>query len=213
MAEPEDRVVASDPVAGPPDDQLTQEDLLDKLRRERADFLNYKRRVARERSSDAERVRADVVEQLLPVLDELERAFAQSPPELEPHPWVAGVRLIQRTLLETLRDLGFERIGEEGEPFDPERHEALFYQEQAGAQEPRVSSVVRAGYRTRDNLLRPAQVVVVGPTAEERNVPPENAAQSGPTQRGRERSSSRAEGGRDQGRQTESPDASMGMGG
>jgi len=63
----------------------------------------------------------------LPVLDELDRALAQAPPELAGHPWVRGVALVHHRIVEALRELGVERVGEVGEPFDPARHEAVSY--------------------------------------------------------------------------------------
>ncbi|HEX5165287.1 MAG TPA: nucleotide exchange factor GrpE [Thermomicrobiales bacterium] len=163
MAEPEDQMLASEPAESPAERQASADELLEWLRRERADFLNYKHRVERERAVDARRTQADTVRQLLNVLDDLGRALAQPPPELKLHPWVQGVALTNRTLIETLRALGVERIGQPNEPFDPERHEALVYNPLPGATEQRVESVIRPGYQLGETLLRPAQVVVVGP--------------------------------------------------
>ncbi len=154
--------MAPETVGSPVDAQMSPEELLERLRRERADFLNYKRRIERERAADVERARAEVVQRLLPVLDDLERALSQRPIDLERHPWGQGVGVIHRTLVDALRDLGVQRIGEEGEPFDPERHDALFYHQQADATDQLVANVIRAGYQLHDTLLRPAQVAVVG---------------------------------------------------
>jgi molecular chaperone GrpE len=151
------------------------EDALDLLRRERADFLNYKRRVEREQAEDREWAAAEVLERLLPLLDDLDRALAQIPSELEAHPWAQGAALSRRKLTEALGDLGVERIGAEGEPFDPARHEAIFYDARPDATDRTVTAVTRAGYRRGERLLQPAQVAVVGP-AENRTIP---AAQEG----------------------------------
>ena len=139
------------------------EDVLDQLRRERANFLNYKRRVERERAIDRELAQSTVLRALLPFLDELDRAFAQIPAELETHPWVRGAALGRGRLLSAFDDLAVERFGTEGEPFDPVQHEALFFDTDPAATDQRVASVVQPGYRVGDRLVRPAQVGVVGP--------------------------------------------------
>jgi molecular chaperone GrpE len=141
-------------------------DVLDLLRRERANFLNYKRRVEREQGEDRERERVELLQRLLPLLDDLDRALEHLPPELATHPWAQGVTLAQRRLAEVLRQLGLERVGTEGDRFDPAVHEAVAYEEQPDATELRVLRVLRPGYSAGGRLLRPAQVVVVGPSRE-----------------------------------------------
>jgi molecular chaperone GrpE len=151
------------PSAGVEEARASGEELLELLRRERASFLNYKRRVEQERAEDRERARGEVLHRLLPLLDELDRALAQRPDELESDPWAEGVALIHRRLLETLRQLGVERVGREGELFDPALHEAVLYEERPDSGERLVKAVLRPGYRLGDRLLRPAQVIVAGP--------------------------------------------------
>lgn len=151
------------------------EALLDSLRRERADFLNYKRRVDQERSEDRGRTQKELILCLLPVLDELDRALGQIPDDLKTHPWVQGVALSRQRLGAALRELGVERIGAEGEPFDPSLHEALFHDARRDAVDQRVASVIRPGYRLGDHVLRAAQVSVVGPP--ERRAPPADEAE------------------------------------
>jgi molecular chaperone GrpE len=136
---------------------------LEQLQRERADFLNYKHRVDRDRIEDRERARQDLLRQLLPALDDLDRALAHMPADLENHPWAQGVVLSRERFLETLRQLGIERIGNQGERFDPSLHEAVVYHEEPTATEQHIRSVLRPGYRLGAQLLRPAQVVVAGP--------------------------------------------------
>jgi molecular chaperone GrpE len=142
------------------------EQALDLLRRERADFLNYKRRVERERAEDRERIHADMVERLLPLLDELERALLEIPDDLESHPWVQGTALSRHQLTDALQELGLERIGSEGEPFDPAQHEAIFYDTRPEAGDRTVGAVIRPGYRLGGRLLRPVRVSVIGPPEE-----------------------------------------------
>jgi molecular chaperone GrpE len=167
--ESEDRVVASEPSAGRGSDDMSPEELLDRLRRERADFVNYKRRVDRERGEDARRARAEMVMQILPALDELERALSQPPADLETHPWVQGVAITHRTLLEAFKRLGVVQIGKPGDLFNPELHEALHYEPQAGMTDQRVAQVIKPGYVMDNTVVRPAQVTVVGPPATANN--------------------------------------------
>ncbi len=136
---------------------------LDQLRRERADFLNYKHRVDRDRAKDRERERLELLRQLVPAMDDLDRAMDHTPPELVGHPWAQGISLARERFLEALRQVGVERVGNAGERFDPSVHEAVMYQEQPGATDQHVNSVLRPGYRLGQQVLRPAQVVVAGP--------------------------------------------------
>lgn len=132
------------------------------LQRERADFLNYRRRVDQERAEDRDRAVAETVQRVLPLLDDLDRALAQRPDDLAGHPWVQGVMLLRSRLRETLSGLGVAIIGAAGEPFDPALHEAVFFDVRPDGGEARVVEVVRPGYRIGGRLIRPAQVGVAG---------------------------------------------------
>jgi molecular chaperone GrpE len=157
----------TDEAAGP-----TTDELLDLVRRERADFRNYQRRVAAERAADAERVRGRALEPIFPLLDDLGRAFAAVPPDLEDDPWAQGIALLRSRLDATLAGLGLEPVGTVGEPFDPTRHEAVFHEPDPAANGHVVALVIRPGYRLGGRLLRPAEVVVRGPVAESGGVSP-----------------------------------------
>jgi molecular chaperone GrpE len=171
MAESERRAAAqradNASPAAPSDADGGVDELLQLLQRERADFLNYKRRVERDRASEHELAQSDLLRSLLPFLDELDRAFAQIPADLETHPWVRGAALGRGRLQTALDDLAVEQFGAEGEPFDPSRHEALFFDTDSRVTDQRVASVVRPGYRVGNRVLRPAQVGVVGPAQHE----------------------------------------------
>src|SRR6266566_10044760 len=95
------------------------------LKRERADFTNYRRRVEQERAAQARAAAADLVRQLLPVLDDLERALRDVPAQMAGSQWVQGIRLIDRALRGTLERAGLERISAEGQPFVTQVHDAL----------------------------------------------------------------------------------------
>lgn len=127
--------------------------------------LDHQPSAERRRVADRRRARADVLWRLLPVLDELDRALEHLPRDLEEHPWAEGLALSRYTLTCAFRDMEIERIGTEGERFDPAHHQAVYYDERAEVAEPRVSRVILTGYVLGDHLLRPAKVGVVGPPA------------------------------------------------
>jgi molecular chaperone GrpE len=151
------------PIAPGDRQQESDLDLLALLQRERADFLNYRRRIGQERVEENERARAGVLTEILPLLDELDRATSQTPPDLAASPWAQGVLLIRNRLRDVLNRLGVEPLGAEGDPFDPTIHQALFYEQQPGIAEQQVATVIRPGFRMGQRVLRPAEVAVVGP--------------------------------------------------
>ena len=133
---------------------------LDLAQRAQADFQNYKRRVEGEREKLVRDANADLLRQILPALDDLERALANVPSELADNGWAQGVSLVGQKLQGILEQQGLSRIGVEGEPFDPYVHEAVAYEEHPEYEEGQVSGIFRPGYRLHERVLRPAQVVV-----------------------------------------------------
>jgi molecular chaperone GrpE len=105
-----------------------------------------------------------VAAELLPALDDFERALAHAEAEEgdEEHHLTAGIRLVQQKMLDALRRAGIEAFSPKGEPFDPHLHEAVAQQPADGAQPGTVLEVVQNGYRLGDDVLRPARVVVAG---------------------------------------------------
>ena len=105
-----------------------------------------------------------VAAELLPALDDFERALAHAEAEEgdEEHHLTAGIRLVQQKMLEALNRTGIEQYSPKGEPFDPHLHEAVAQQPADGAQPGTVLEVVQNGYRLGDDVLRPARVVVAG---------------------------------------------------
>jgi molecular chaperone GrpE len=126
--------------------------------RTQADFENYRKRAAREAAAAGERARGTLVRELLPVLDNLERALA-SAEEGEQH-LAEGVKLVHSELLSVLQRNGVEQFDPAGEKFDPTFHEALSTRE--GPEPGLVLDVVEKGYRVNGTVLRPARVVVSG---------------------------------------------------
>ena len=135
--------------------------LLDDLRRLQAEFDNYRKRVLREQTAMASRASQRLVERLLPVLDNFERAMEHG----EGGP---GIELVYKELRQTLEQEGLEEIEAEGAPFDPRLHEAFQVIDDADASEPVVKIVYRRGYRLGDAVLRPTMVVVARPPDDSR---------------------------------------------
>src|SRR5829696_2066880 len=134
------------------------EDYLALAQRIQADFENYRKRVARETAAAGERARSGLVRELLPIVDNLERALA-SAEEGEQH-LAEGVRLVHSELIAVLERNGIEQFNPEGDKFDPTEHEALSVRNHG---EPGlVLDVVEKGYRANGTVLRPARVVVSG---------------------------------------------------
>lgn len=133
------------------------EDHLANWQRTQADFTNYKRRSQQEKEEISQFANSALVLSLLPVLDDLERAFAAIPAELDNIGWVDGVRFIERKMRAALEARGMSEINALGEPFDPSLHEAVM---QAPGQENIIVGEMLKGYKLHDRVLRPSQVIV-----------------------------------------------------
>jgi molecular chaperone GrpE len=135
-----------------------RDEYLDLARRAQADFENYRKRAAKEAATAGERAKSGLVRELLPVVDNLERALA-SAGESEQH-LAEGVRLVHSELIAVLERNGVQQFDPSGERFDPGEHEALSTRPQDGAESGLVLDVVEKGYRANGTVLRPARVVV-----------------------------------------------------
>jgi molecular chaperone GrpE len=123
-----------------------------------ADFDNYRKRTAREHAELTQRANERLLNELLPVLDDLERAI-EAAAEHEEAKLEEGVRLVHRSLLGLVERHGLTEIDTEG-AFDPHVHEALLAQPAEGAEEGSVLQVLQKGYRLGDKVVRPARVIV-----------------------------------------------------
>jgi molecular chaperone GrpE len=130
----------------------------DRLLRLAADFDNYKKRVAREREEYVALANARLLTELLPVIDDLERALSAAE-EHEEAQLEEGVRLVHRSLAALLERQGIELIETDGK-FDPHVHEALLSQPSEEAESGAVINVVQKGYKLGDRVVRPARVIV-----------------------------------------------------
>jgi molecular chaperone GrpE len=129
----------------------------DNWHRAEADFQNYKRRTEQEREELRRFGNVSIIINLLPVLDDFERAFASLDSHLAGLSWFDGMLLIYRKLRQLLENAGVRPIETEGQPFDPRFHEAVAHVE---GEDGKVVSEVQRGYKLHDRVLRPAMVVV-----------------------------------------------------
>lgn len=145
--------------------RLERDDLRDQLLRRRADFENFRKRADRDRQQAGFEATAAVFRDLIPALDNLERALGAAGDETSLR---MGVELIHRELLSLLDSHGVTALDPTGQPFEPERHQALLHEEAPGYAEGTVVETFRKGYYFKDRLLRPALVKVAkGPDSEE----------------------------------------------
>lgn len=133
--------------------------------RAQADFINYKRRSEQARDETGKFASTVLMLNLLPVLDDLKRAFASIPIRMAKHDWVDGIRLIERKFRAVLEAQGLSEIEAIGEPFDPNLHEAVM---QGKGKENIVVGELHKGYRLRDRVIRPSRVIVGNGEQEEK---------------------------------------------
>lgn len=133
--------------------------LTEALQRERADATNIRRRHDEQIQSLRTTVKASVVADLLPVIDNFERALKHVPEDLVENEYVKGIQGVVKQFEKTLSDLGVERIATVGEHFDPNVHEAVTMEEGEGTNEI-VSEELQSGYRLGDDVIRHAMVRV-----------------------------------------------------
>ena len=140
---------------------------LDHLQRLQAEFVNYRRRVERERAEYVKYANSNLILDLTEVLDDFERGLHEDHLAEVPEPFLKGIEGVLRKFRDLLERQGLERIEAIGEAFDPEIHEAAM-QETTDAYEPgTVSGEIRPGYRLGDRLLRPPLVKVAAAPAKE----------------------------------------------
>ena len=126
------------------------------LQRLQAEYSNYRKRVERDRAVATEIAIASVLSELLAVLDDIDRAAQHG--EL-----TGGFKSVADQLSGITTRLGLERYGVDGEPFDPQIHEALTHETSADVSAPTASKILQPGYKFRERILRPARVAVTDP--------------------------------------------------
>ncbi|MCQ2478499.1 MAG: nucleotide exchange factor GrpE [Clostridia bacterium] len=129
----------------------------DLLMRTAAEFDNFKKRTERERASVAEYAKAGVVKQILPILDNIDRANAA---DKNGEDYIKGIEMIVKQLTALSENLNLKTIGEVGETFDPNIHDAVMHIEDENLGENTVAEVLQKGYKLGDTVVRPAMVKV-----------------------------------------------------
>ena len=155
-AETKDEGVAS-PQKVLAEEREKAEKYLANWQRTQADFVNFKRRTEQERAEVNNYANSALILNLLPVLDDLERALEHISEEAEGSAWVDGVKLIYKKLKTTLEAQGLAEIEAEGEDFDPNFHEAVMCVE---GEDGKVIEEIQKGYKYRDRVIRPSKVKV-----------------------------------------------------
>ena len=138
--------------------QQQRDEYYDRLLRKTAEFDNYRKRIDRERQAVNDAAAADLIRELLPLLDDFERALAA--PSSDADVYRRGIELMHRQLMDLLRKRGVEPIEAIGADFDPHVHEAVTHEPAAGHREGEVIGELRRGYTLGDRLLRPSMVKV-----------------------------------------------------
>jgi molecular chaperone GrpE len=137
--------------------QVQSAEYKDGWQRAVADFQNYKRRMDGENAERDQRTLGDIIRSILPILDDLERAMGSRPADLA---WSEGIELIYRKWKSLLESKGVKRIEAEGQPFDPNYHEAILQEPAEGVESGHVTAVVQNGYMLGEHVIRPAIVRV-----------------------------------------------------
>lgn len=149
---------------------------LSNWQRTQADFSNYKKRVEQEKAENIKFANMNLMRDLLPILDDLERALDNATHASVDEEWLGGVRMIYRNLLSSLENHGLCQLRAEGEEFDPNFHEAICQEE---GEEGKVIEELQKGYMLKDRLLRPCKVKVGKGKSEEKASEDENNTEGG----------------------------------
>ena len=153
--EPEEALAPEDPLAAV---TAERDAYLDLAQRVQADFENYRKRAVREQERLVAHAHERLVRELLPVLDDLERAL-EAAERHEEAQLIEGVKLVEKSLRASLAKEGLAEIDTDG-PFDPHVHEALLTQPSDASASGSILEVVQRGYRFGDRVVRPARVIV-----------------------------------------------------
>ncbi|MDD3251442.1 MAG: nucleotide exchange factor GrpE [Lachnospiraceae bacterium] len=136
------------------------EDLQDRLKRQMAEFDNFRKRTEKEKSAMYEIGARDIIEKILPVVDNFERGLAAMPEDVKESPFAEGVEKIYKQFIKTLEDAGVEAIEAMGQQFDPNLHNAVMHTEDENFGENEISQELLKGYKYRGTVVRHSMVQV-----------------------------------------------------
>ena len=139
---------------------LQIEELTDRNRRIMAEFDNFRKRTEKEKSAMFEIGAKDIIERILPVIDNFERGLSSMPEDVKGTPFANGMEMIYKQLLKNLEDAGVKPIQAEGQPFDPNFHNAVMHVEDENLGENVVAQELQKGYMYRDSVVRHSMVQV-----------------------------------------------------
>ena len=134
--------------------------LKESVARGQADFANFRRRQSQEIESLAKFASSECINELLPVIDNLQRAFVHIPEEISQNEWIKGIFAIEKHFLQTMEKLGLKKIETLGKKADPNFHEIIGTTEQPNTESDTITDEIEAGYMLHDKVLRAAKVRV-----------------------------------------------------
>lgn len=140
--------------------QAEAEDYKDRWLRSQAEFANARKRMEKQRLDTYTNATASVIDKLLPIVDDFERAMENLPEEIKDNNWLEGIQLVQRKLQATLDNFNVTAIEAVGQPFDPNWHEAITQEPTDAYESGVVCRVLQTGYKIGDRVIRPSLVVV-----------------------------------------------------
>lgn len=140
--------------------QAEAEDYKDRWMRSQAEFANARKRMEKQRLDAHGNATANIMNKLLPIVDDFDRAMENLPAEISEHSWLEGIQLMQRKLMATLDNFNVTPIEAVGEPFDPNMHEAITQEPTDEYESGTVCRVLQTGYKIGDRVIRPSLVVV-----------------------------------------------------
>ncbi|MDQ0351073.1 molecular chaperone GrpE [Alkalibacillus filiformis] len=158
----------SDEVEGEADEQLSEleeikqekEALQDKLARLQADFDNFRRRTKKEKEADLKYKSQDIANDLIPVLDNFERALQVEVNDESTNSFAEGLEMVYNQFRQALEQHGIEEVEADGVQFDPQKHQAVMQVSEEGYESNQVIEVLQKGYQLKDRVIRPAMVKV-----------------------------------------------------
>lgn len=139
--------------------KVDSQELIEHLQKLQAEFDNYRKRQETERSQVLDLAKKSILLELLPVLDNFDRASAHLPKSIKDNPWAIGMQNVGKQLVDALTNLGVKKFDSVGQKFDYHRHEAIGY-EKSDKPEDTVIEEVAPGYEINDQIIRPAMVKV-----------------------------------------------------